>query len=414
MTIISTNRPLNQPIIFQATWNNNNRHLEESLIEKMTRCVFCILNHFAITLVLPASRRSQAILDDIKEEFERKWQTPLSSREKLLKHQFDPFPIEVTTPDGVKIQGTFFKNKAAIETSATVVFFQPNALSAKQGAFDWVMQQAALQEFQYNFVYFDYRGCDGKTHKPRSAKDLYLDGDSVYQFVKDKLRVNPAQIHFYGWSLGGGVSSHIKQINKECEGRYVNERSFTTINDTLKNVVNRVFAFASGLLTSLLNWNMDSAKAIENLKGKTLIVHHPEDELMQKKASLYNHFFAPESTAAAPEISHLDLSRSPSKPHFIHGAPLERFVADGFNPEAEIAQFLFGSNLTQKQRMIQIFRNSPEEFRNQVYQKVATLYQKERSYWGSGADACHNRNGLSLTESQLANAVIAAKQIPSP
>ena len=109
------------------------------------------------------------------------WNGPIGP---LLVNQFRHTPLEVTTPDGAKIHGTYFKNAAATETSPTVIFFQPNGMISKQGVFDWVLEQAALQEIPYNFVYFDYRGCAGSEDSAARANKLSLDGDSIYQFVK--------------------------------------------------------------------------------------------------------------------------------------------------------------------------------------------------------------------------------------
>ncbi len=420
MATITTQTYNTQPLTFKAVWTDANKHLEEGFFEKIARCAFSILNNLVKGMVLPASRKSQEFIDQTNHDFELDWKEPIAPSERLLVNQFRPKPLEVTTPDGAIIHGTFFKNAAATETSPTVIFFQPNAMLSKQGVFNWVLEQAALQEIPYNFVYFDYRECAGSKDRAERANQLSLDGDSIYQFVKNKLHVPASDIHFYGWSLGGGVGAKVKEMHKECDGRHVNERSFTSIIDTIKNicsrftpssVLNRVIAYAGGFFVSLLGWNIASANAIENLKGKTLIVHHPEDELMQKEASLYRHFFQRTGASPSSEISHLDLSRADETPDFIHGSNLDSFADRefNFNPKAEIAKFLFGSNLSLNQRMIQIFRSSPEDFHNRVYEIVARKYQRGGYYWGSGADACHNRNGLSLTESQLARAIITAK-----
>jgi hypothetical protein len=396
------------PLTFKAVWTNENKHLDESLFEKATRYALFILNRLSTAIIVPSTRLSARNIEAINCRFETGWTHPVSAEEKLLKDNFRPVPIEVTTPDGIAIHGTFFKNTAATDSSPTVIFFQPNAIVSKHGAFDWILAQAALQEIPYNFVYFDYRGCGEKNNKPRSAKDLQLDGEGIYQFVKDKLRVPPKDIHFYGYSLGGGISANIKAMHKECTGNYVNERSFTAINEAMKNVLHRFIACAAGVI-SLLNWNIKAAKAIENLKGKTLIVHHPQDELMKKGASLYRHIFEQRAASSFPEISHLDLSTSNRTPDFIHGAPLSFFSNEKFDPGAEVAKFLFSSALSKNQRMIQIFRHSSLDFREKVYRVVARYDQNGGYYWGSGEDACHNRNGLSLSESQLAKAITLVK-----
>jgi alpha/beta superfamily hydrolase len=398
------------PITFQAVWNEKNQHLSETCVEKITRTVFFFLNKFIAGLVLPATLIRKNVVSGVCRHFEQRWD-PRTHPHSLLTQNFTPSPIEVTTPDGVKLRGTFFKNAAAQESAPTVVFYQPNAMIGKQGTFDWVMEQAALQEFPYNFVYFDYRGCgESDQVTPNSKKDLFLDGESIYQFVRDKLHVPAKEIHFYGWSLGGGISANVKQIHSEREGKYVNERSFTSINETLKNMTSHVLAAIAGIAISAMNWNIDAVEPIKKMKGKTLIVHHPEDELMRKQASLYHRLFE-RGVAPSPNITELNLSQGQDTPYFLyfHGAPIAHFVHQEFHPEHQIAKFLFSSNCSFSERMLNRFAVATPEFRNRVFSLVARSNQNGGRYWGSGEDAFYNRNGLSMTDEDRMHAICLAK-----
>ena len=396
-----------QPITFTASWNDANENFDETLLEKISRFFLGLINNIARASILPASTNGEAHIQDVADNF--KWKWTVEDQFLLLHNNFTPTPIEVTAPDGVKIRGTHFKNRAAQENSPTVICFQANGAISKQGVYDWMLNQAAIQEVPYNFVYFDYRGC-GESEKiaARSAKDYYLDGESIYQFVRDKLHVPVSRIHFYGWSFGGGVSAKVKEVHPECDGNYVNERSFSSVNDVIKNAIGMILAKIAGVFISFLNWNIQSAQAFDKIKGKSLIVHHPDDELMKNQASLYRSIFE-KGTTVSSEIKEINLQRPSNPMEHIHGAPLAFFRTDSFNPEAEISQFLFSSNCTYNQRMVQIFRNSSLNFRTKVYETVARLYQNGGFYWGSAEDACNNRNGLFLTEEQLARAVTTAK-----
>lgn len=407
---------LTQPLTFKAVWSDKNKHLEESTIEKITRYAFFLINKIATALILPSLLVSKYFTQEINNDFRQSWESPENS---FLTRNFTATPIEVTTPDNIPITGTYFKNAAATESSPTVIFFQPNGMPSKTHLFRWALFDAAIQEVPYNFVYFDYRGTDGTDNTPVSGKNLYLDGESIYQFVRDKLHVPAKDIHFYGYSLGGGISLNVKKLHQEeCTGKAVNERSFTSISDVIKNILNKQFfaviavplAYIATFFVSILNWNIDAASALENLKGKLLIVHHPKDELMEKEASLYRHVFERAQVTTTPEVSHLDLSRSQEQDIHFHGTPLQQFRATGFNATEEVSRFLFSTNLSKNQRLIQIYRNSTSaNFRNKVHKEAARIYQNGGHYWGSGEDACNNRNGLSLTESQLAYAITLAK-----
>ncbi len=398
----------NAPLTFQAVWNEKNRQFAETFFEKITRTVFSFFNQFAVGLLLPALRHDREAVREVEREFEQRW-SPRTLDNHFLKSQFKPTPIEVTTPDGVKLRGTFFKNVATRESSPTVVFYQPNATISKQGRYDWVMAQAALQEFPYNFVYFDYRGCGGSDQvAPNSKKDLFLDGECITQFVQDKLGVPSKDIHFYGWSLGGGISANVKKIDEERKGNYVNERSFNSIRNVLKNLMPSTIAFIAGIALSALNWDIDAVDAIEKLKGKTMVVHHPDDHLMRNEASLYQSLFQ-RGLAPSANIQELNLNRCPDQIHSFHVAPLEMFNHQNFNPEHEIAKFLFSSNTSYNERMLSRFASASPDFKNKVFTVISNAYQNGGRYWGSGEDAFYNRNGLSLTDEMRVKAITLAK-----
>jgi hypothetical protein len=158
----------------------------------------------------------------------------------------------------------------------------------------------------------------------------------------------------------------------------------------------------------LLNWNIESAKAIETLKGKTLIVHHPEDELMKKEAGLYHSLFQ-NGIASSQYIKELNLNHSPYKPSFIHGAHLCEFAYNQFDPEHEISKFLFSSNCSFSERILNRFAIASPEFKNKVFRTIAQDFQSGGLYWGSGEDAFYNRNGLSMNDKLRVQAIVRTK-----
>lgn len=333
----------NQPLTHIAVWNDQNRHLDYSFIEKVTNFFFFILNRIISTMVLPATilySREQTRL--IEEDFQTRWS---SQPFEPLRNNYTTTPIEVTAPDGAKIRGTYFKNNAAQNNSPTVICFQPNAVISKLGVFNWQIAVAAASKIPFNFVWFDYRGC-GESKPENSiastAKDLILDGDSIYQFVNDKLGVHTNDIHFYGYSLGGGISTQVKKNHTECEGNHVIERSFSSVNDTLYHFLPSLLAYLSGKLFSFLNWNMASADALRETKGRTVIVHHPEDPMMKNDASLYRAIFE-RGALSTGDIGHLDLSYWQISSNNLHCEPLLSFGSAEDSPIMKISEFLFSS-----------------------------------------------------------------------
>ncbi len=336
------------PITFQASWNRQNKHLQDNIFNRCSRFCLSIIQKIAIQQIIPAATFPLNQLEQINAEFERRW-----AAGQPLRNSFTPTPIEVTTPDGAKLYGTYYKHHAAQNNSPTVIFFQPNAALAKEGIYEWLLEQGAQQRIPYNFVSFDYRGCGSRENKPRSMKDLYLDGDSIYNFVRQNLGVPTHEIRFYSWSLGGGISAQVRKMHPECSGPFVTERSFSSLINIIKNIARKIACgplltdvFARPIL-SILNLNCDGTNALKKVKGKRLIVHHPNDQIMKGQASLYQSIFK-KGVANSRDIKSIDLSRSGQVSFNYHCEPVEHFVSASFNPVAEISQFLFQANFPPK------------------------------------------------------------------
>ena len=188
-------------------------------------------------------------------------------------------------------------------------------------------------------------GESASSSSPRSDKDLIVDGESIYQYALNQLQVPKEKIHFYGYSLGGGVSAHVKALHPEATGHYVNERSFASIPHvvsmhTSKWCMGGVIGCIVNKLISLLNWNLDSQSALKNIQGKTLVVYHPQDEVVGQGAGFCHH------AHAINKVEKIDLSEGNCFGHyFLHGDALSTFNTDKFKPEQQIIEFLKNSKV---------------------------------------------------------------------
>jgi hypothetical protein len=285
---------------FQATWNNQNIHLkpaEKTRLQKIWRVVYLILSivifpigiaraigwavHFvAKKLVLPAA-----------------WFYP-GQIVKMAKHFFQmgchnltQFSIQehvLATPDKVKLQALHFRHHRAGENTPTVLFFQSNAVMLQMGVYLWLINEAIRRHVVCNFVVFDYRGVGESQGDLSSTRELLIDGDTALQFVRDHLRVPPSQIHWYGWSLGGGVSTQVKSFYPECNGPLVNERSFSSIRSATEHSIPRFlkpFLFWFPCTAERYGWNLTAP--LEKLHGRTLVVYHPRDPTIPYAASAH-------------------------------------------------------------------------------------------------------------------------------
>lgn len=385
------------PLTYQAVWNENNEAFRETFLEKVTSIAFFLIKSIASRLIVPSStfRETGFVnVEDVTEDFKNSWDPQQDIGNPLLKRNYTPQSIEVTTPDGVVLRGTHFKHNNASETAPTIILFQPNASLSKQTHYNWLLEKAAMRHLGYNFISFDYRACgESEDTSIDQKKNLFLDGDSIVQFAKDHLHVPAEDIHFYGWSLGGSVASNVKEAHPECTGRSVIERSLSSIYDVIQKIMPRFLGVIAGFFISLINWNIDGVEPIENLKGRTLIVHHPRDHMMKEEASLYQRLFE-RGAFQSPTVEELNLGQSPTQVFDYHCTPLSQFSHEDFQPIDRIAGFLFNANTSS--HTSQFERETPE-FRNRVFTAIAQRFQNGGYYWGSGEDAFYNRNGQSLS-----------------
>jgi pimeloyl-ACP methyl ester carboxylesterase len=170
------------------------------------------------------------------------------------------------------------------------MFAQPNRVLHTEGVFYNILSAAIEKGKECNFILFDYRECGESEGTAITAKDLILDGESIYQFARDELNVDPKDIHLMGLSFGGGVTARVKAIHPECTGNYVNDRSLTGIIETVYELLGKgIFAKIACVILRFFGWEaLNAEKAFENLQGNTLISYHPNDYLIKGSAQLPN------------------------------------------------------------------------------------------------------------------------------
>lgn len=388
-------------ISFTAQWNTSNKSLKNTLWEKISRVAFYSLHSLAMSLALPSIKLPKTTALEGQRDFDERW-----------KDVFHLKRIELVTPDGVKIRGTFMQRKDCEENAPVVIFAQPNQALAhgSEGitAFNGIINYSVIEEKKCNFLVFDYRGVGTSEGSPTLAKDLIIDGESVYQFAKDSLKVDPQNIHMMGYSFGGGVTAQVKALHPESTGNYVNDRSFTSIIDTTyilfgKGIIAKI---ACGLLR-LLGWNaLNSASALEKIKSRTLLAYHPKDEVIRNEAQL-----SASPQTRAPNIKKLELTANlPEDSH--HSYPLQYMLTQsGRTAAEEVGEFLLAdveSTPTIWEERLAVLPTLDKNVQNKIYGYVARLFQNGGYHGTSGEDAFLGRNGLSLTTGQKIEAIRAA------
>lgn len=293
---------LAQPIpSFTAIWNQRNIHLKEpdkTLCQKIMKVVWDILS--IILLPIGIARVMGWMVHFIAKKLilPSAWFYPnqIVQRAKRIFHlccrnlqmQFTTHKHKVMTPDGVKLNFLHFRHNQADANTPTILFYQSNASISKLGIYLWLIEESVRRNCVCNFVVFDYRGVGSSKGDAKSARELVIDGDTALQFVKDHLQVPAHLIHFYTWSLGGGVGSNVKALYPECNGPMVNERSFGSLRSVAENSIPSLlmpFFYWVPWAAEKEGWNL--VAPLEKLKGRTLIIYHRKDSTIPYPSSAH-------------------------------------------------------------------------------------------------------------------------------
>jgi pimeloyl-ACP methyl ester carboxylesterase len=312
------------PIIFQANWNECNLHLknaEPALCYDYIWKVFCdaifflpnLINSYLQPLFHRLILQSSSYGDEEKQRVQQIWErtwvdAEMNSETKVLRQYYNTIPLELTTPDGATISGTFFKSKLSENNNIpTIIYFQTTGDLYKTGTVNWMLKHAKDSEVPFNVVAFDYRDTGESIGEGNpSSKGLILDGDTVYQFVSNYLEVKDQNISIYGRSLGGAISAQVVAMHENIEV-YVNSHSFASLDalidetDMIEAAINprqgeglvnvppiaqyvpiSLIKFVAKILLHYNGWEFDTLDALKRAKNrKFLLVSDPLDDLIQ-------------------------------------------------------------------------------------------------------------------------------------
>ncbi|NDD57677.1 MAG: alpha/beta hydrolase [Chlamydiae bacterium] len=322
---------------YTASWTAFNSHLQSSFIEKVSDFFLYFFHRMAMRCLMPSSQIPKEILDYQKKIFSN-WSHGLNFKSHLL---------HVKTPDGSLIHGYFLQQPHTLPSDPLVIFFQPNGGISTCKNFADVMEGSRTQNIRCNFIVFDSRGCGYSEGEATVAKDFILDGDSIYQFAKQYLKVPPHQIHCMGFSMGGAVAAQVKALHSDELGSLVIDRSFSTLKDAvLAHSVSRMH-FTCRLISTivifllnLLGWStLDSEAALKKIRSRTLVIYHPKDGIICGNSQLSHHV-----SSFSNHITKLNLSRFRlvvDQGSDLHNLPLCSFQnKDGQSATQKVINFL--------------------------------------------------------------------------
>jgi uncharacterized protein len=181
---------------------------------------------------------------------------------------------EIYTPDGLALQGWFFK--ADDPDAPTILFMHGTSYNASDM---WVTPEraAAFHDFLHgigaNFFVFDYRGFGRNAGAP-TEEGTYTDAAAALGWLYQRADIDPAAIFFYGFSLGTGIATELAM--REPSAGLILRAPFTSVRDL---AIDR-----HGSLRALLvpaPWlpltNYDTLSKIGRLDRPLLVMHGDSD-----------------------------------------------------------------------------------------------------------------------------------------
>ncbi|WP_417213162.1 alpha/beta hydrolase [Bizionia sp.] len=120
-----------------------------------------------------------------------------------FKESFEELNIPVT--ETVSLNALLFKTEQT--KKGVIIYFHGNA-----GAIhDWGKRAPLYLNNGYDILFFDYRGYGKSDGEYSEAKELFNDGQAIYNYVKKDYSEN--QIVLLGYSLGSGIAAYVASKN---------------------------------------------------------------------------------------------------------------------------------------------------------------------------------------------------------
>ncbi len=228
---------------------------------------------------------------------------------------------EIYTPDGLALQGWFFK--AEDPDAATILFMHGTSYNASDM---WVTPEraAAFHDFmrgiRANFFVFDYRGF-GRNDGTATEQGTYTDAAAALGWLYQRADIDPATIFFYGFSLGTGIATELAM--REPSAGLILRAPFTSVRDL---AIGRYGWLRALLLPApwLPLTNYDALSKISRLDRPLLVMHGDRDrtvpEAMGKR--IFDAAPEPKRYVSFPASGHSDISADLVVP------PITMFIDD--------------------------------------------------------------------------------------
>lgn len=221
--------------------------------------------------------------------------------------------------DGLELQGWFFKQPMPSPSGRpwpTILFMHGTSYNASDM---WVTEERStsfhefMRDIRANFLVFDYRGY-GKNRGVTTEEGTYTDAAAALAWLYARDDVDPANIFFYGFSLGTGVAAGLAV--REPSAGLILRAPFTSV----KNIavgrfpqLNPLFAIAPWL--PLTNFN--TLAKVRRYDGPLLVMHGEHDRTVPEYMGqqIFKAAPGPKRYVMFPAKGHSDVDADLVVPH---------------------------------------------------------------------------------------------------
>jgi fermentation-respiration switch protein FrsA (DUF1100 family) len=214
---------------------------------------------------------------------------------------------EIYTPDGVVLQGWFFK--AERPGAPTILFMHGTSYNASDM---WLTAEraAAFNDFLTgvgaNFFVFDYRGY-GRNEGTPTEEGTYTDAAAALGWLYLRGDVDPGAVFFYGFSLGTGIATELAM--REPSAGLILRAPFTSVRALALDRFNWL-RWPLLMAPWLPLTNYDTLSKISRLDRPLLVMHGDADTTVPEYMGRQVFEAAPEPKTYVqfPDSGHSDIS----------------------------------------------------------------------------------------------------------
>ena len=174
--------------------------------------------------------------------------------------------ITIVTSDNIRLNAWYIDNKS----NTTIIFFHGNG----GNIYNNQERITLFQSLWVNALMIDYRGYGKSEGEIMKEIDIYMDGESAYNYVVQR-GTKPENIVIWGQSLGGAIAINTAQ-NKPILWTII-ESTFTSLDEKSAEL----YWFLPTRL--MLQFHFKNNEKIKNITSPVLVIHSSDDEMFDIK-----------------------------------------------------------------------------------------------------------------------------------